>query len=63
MTILTNNEDKRTIKISLSDIIHEDQKEYTAVLPFIVCSNKQDAVYIQEKVNSYVNKISKELLK
>lgn len=63
MVILSN--DKKTIQLSLSNIIHEDQKEgkYTVVLPFVICDNKKDAKQIQEKVNSYVSELSKELLK
>lgn len=66
--IIMNN-DTKSIQFSLTNnttayidfnskrIVHE------ANLPKVICTNKTDAEYIQEKINEYINKLSHELLK
>lgn len=62
MLIMSNG--TKMIKVGLSDIIIENTKnEFTVELPKVICDNKKDAVYIQQRVNSLVNELSEELLK
>ena len=68
MTVLSNRE--KEIRLSLSDTIHEKREPnghirftYTPVLPTVVCSEKVDAEYIQQRINTLINDISKDLLK
>ena len=67
MIILSDSDNRKNIKLSISDVIHEGspeigKKEYTIVLPLVVCNDKKDAEYIQSQVNMYVNEICKEVL-
>lgn len=66
MIILKNN--NKTIQISLGTEIKRNTSgnsvfEYLPELPNIKCSDKKDAEYIQQKVNTFINEISQNLLK
>lgn len=68
MTIMTGKE--KVIQFSHADVIQENVENkgicnvytYTPELPTITCSNKQDAEYIQQKVNTLIREITHELL-
>lgn len=66
MVILSDDKGKRTIVIKYNndiDInINSGGEDYIAKAPTIICNDMKDAKYIQEKLNTYANKISQELL-
>ena len=66
MMVLSDKD--KSIKIDFNTPI--TQKEvitkklvYTVTLPKITCSNEQDAIQIQTKVNEFVSTLTKNLLK
>ena len=68
MTTLNNK--NRAIQFSHSNVIHEN-KERTALcdtytylpeLPVVICSEKTDAEYIQNKINTFIRELSHEIL-
>lgn len=66
--ILSNKD--TVVQISLNDKIEEHkptatnlQFMYTPELPTITCNNKVDAEYIQKEINTFANKLIKDLLK
>lgn len=66
MTIINNGD--RFIQVSLSNTIITNKittkcTTYTPELPKIDCSNESDAIRIQEEINTFTNKLIKNLLK
>lgn len=68
MVVLNNN--NKAIQFSVSNTIHENREAtgslrftYAPELPTIKCSDKRDAEFIQQKVNTFINDLSKNLLK
>jgi len=63
MTILSNG--KKNIRFSLNNEIKELKNETTMYVlntTAIICSNKEDAEIIQQKLNSFISDISHDLL-
>lgn len=61
MTTLTNNE--KTIDLVLSnDVKILGSKRYVVTLPEIICSELDDADYIQKEVNAFVSDLSRKLV-
>lgn len=67
MTVLSNNQ--KSIKLSFTNKISisydkDYNKEcYNVNLPAVSCTNLQDAERIQQEVNEFVNKFSRDLLR
>ena len=61
----TVNNSNKFIQFSLSNTISTNKTTttYTPELPKINCSNESDAVRIQEEINTFTNKLVKDLLK
>ena len=68
MTTLNNK--NKALKFSHANGIHENIEyngmcrvyTYTPELPTITCSEKTDAEYIQQRVNSFIRELSHEIL-
>jgi hypothetical protein len=67
MIILSN--DQKSITINMTNDIYPgyDRKEkcecYNINPPYVSCTYKQDAEFIQKEVNNFINKLCKELMK
>jgi len=67
--VILSNKDGRSIQLSFSDgmnvsIDKEKQTTYFEIeLPKVVCTDKKDAECIQARVKTFINDLSKELLK
>ena len=66
MTYLSDG--KKTIKYSIGDVVAKinDDKEHTITYevtsPTIVCTDKKDAIYIQELLNAFIAKTIRHLV-
>lgn len=66
MTYLSNG--KKTIRYSIGDIVAktDNDKEHTLIYevtsPNITCTDKKDAIYIQELLNSFIVEITRHLI-
>ena len=62
MTTLSNNEKSIDIRLTGAITIVNDNC-YRVNLPTVSCSTENDALYMQRKINEFVNNLSRELLK
>lgn len=66
MTTVSNKDKTITVNFNTPIKQHEVIKKellYTVTLPEITCDSKEDATYIQTKVNEFVNTLVRNLLK
>lgn len=62
--ITINGENGKIIRIAASNVIHEVNREvYIPELPTIVCNSKKDAELIQADTITFINQLSRKLLK
>lgn len=63
MTIMTSKNGK-VIKVSMTDTIEflDKATSYKPELPQVICNDLEDAKYIQQEVNTFVHRLSNEIL-
>jgi hypothetical protein len=66
MTIVSNN--RKSIELSFPEEVKEIKgkhfdRKYEVELPKLVCSEEEDAIYIQTRINSIVNQLAHDLVK
>lgn len=53
----------KKIEYSLSDIIHECERDmYIVEMPILVCNNKRDAERMQSEINTFLGELSRAVL-
>ena len=65
MISLNNDENTKLIQFTLNDNItcNSNRDMYVIDMPVVACSNIKDAEIMQHKINTFVNDLSKTLLK
>lgn len=64
MVILSNG--AKAIQYSYGNMIlgnTDTPTSYTVELPTVVCSDKNDAEYVQQEINKFVSNLSREIIK
>ena len=62
MTILEGKDKSISLKF-FGDVTMIKENDYTVNLPTVSCTKKEDAEFMQEKINEFVNDLSRELVK
>ena len=57
-----DNNDKEIKYILNNDIIECNDNTYIVQMPILVCNKKDNAEYIQSKINTFVNELSRTIL-
>ena len=62
MTIISK--DDKSIKYKLNNTIKiNDDRTFVVDLPKISCTKMEDALFLQQKINTYISDLTKELIK
>lgn len=63
MTTLKSNDFSKTIKFAIPNTIREVARDICIIeAPFIACSNRKDAEFIQAKMGEYLGELVKKVL-
>ena len=61
--VTLRGEGYKKIEYALNDTIHEcDGEMYIVEMPLLICNNKRNAEYMQNKINTFVGELSRTVL-